>query len=143
MLKYRRLLALVALLLLMFSMVGTTALAAAEPETPEEPVDPEDPYIDLRIITAYLNISSGTAYCSGTASTWNTSDKIYLTMSLKRLDGTTIGTWTTSGKGSVSLSRYRYVSSGYTYYVAVTATVYTSSGSYVESITVWSGSKSC
>ena len=53
-------------------------------------------------------------------------------------DGTVIKSWTASGKGSVSLDKSWYVTSGSDYQVVASATVYNSTGNYVDSGTAYS-----
>lgn len=68
---------------------------------------------------------------------------IYLKIELQRYkDGywTSIKSWSGSGTGEVTMDKSWYVTSGYYYRTAATATVYTSSGSYVEMVSIHSQS---
>lgn len=134
----RRTLSLIALVLLMTSMLVIPASAAEETPT----VSPR--YVNILAFTASISVnSSGKASCYSFVETANTSHTIYLTIGVQRyVDGywTTIKSWNTSGTGEVSLDKSRYVTSGYYYRTAATATVYTSSGSYVEAVTIYSQS---
>ena len=77
-------------------------------------------------ISAALSISGGTATCSGTIS-MRSGSSASMTMKLQqKVDNkwTTIATWTTSGKApTVSLSKTKSVSKGYSYRVYVSGTV--------------------
>ena len=132
----KRLLSLVAVILIAASMSSLPVSAFAQEVEPIEPVDPVEPYVDLIMIAASCNISSsGLASCYGYAETATTSYTVYLTLELQRYNNgwNTIKTWSTHGTRYAELSKNRYVSSGYYYRVVATATVYTSSGNYVES----------
>lgn len=83
-------------------------------------------------LTSTLNISStGAALCKGEARIRDgyTAD---VKVELKK-DGTTIKTWTKSGSGTVRAGDTYYVTSGHSYIVTTTATVYKSNGQWVES----------
>ena len=77
-------------------------------------------------ISAALSISGGTATCSGKI-LMRSGSSASMTMKLQqKVDNkwTTIATWTTSGKApSVSLSKSKSVSKGYSYRVYVSGTV--------------------
>ena len=76
--------------------------------------------------TLTSDISAGTATCSGTIS-MRSGSSASMTMKLQqKVDNkwTTIATWTTSGKApTVSLSKTKSVSKGYSYRVYVSGTV--------------------
>lgn len=134
----RRILSLVALVLLMTSMLVMPAAAAEETPT----VTPR--YVNIMYFNASCGInSSGKASCYSFVETANTSYKIYLNIELQRYkDGywSSIKSWTGSGTGEVTMDKSWYVTSGYYYRTAATATVYTSGGSYVEMVTIYSQS---
>ena len=97
-------------------------------------------YIGLEDVTADLAISSnGYANCSGSAYVANGYNATVV-MELQQKNGTwkPIKRWSKSG-GYVSMNESYRVSSKYYYRVAVTAKVYNSSGSLVESKTSYSG----
>ena len=97
-------------------------------------------YIGLEDATADLAISSnGYANCSGSAYVANGYNATVV-MELQQKNGTwkPIKRWSKSG-GYVSMNESYRVSSKYYYRVAVTAKVYNSSGSLVESKTSYSG----
>ena len=86
-------------------------------------------------ITANLSInSSGLASCRGTIALRDLSYTATLTLHLQRYQGgswTDVYSWSTSD--AVTLSKSRYVVSGYSYRVVTSATVYSASGAYIES----------
>lgn len=88
-------------------------------------------YVVIRSLQATLSISEqGRASCVGqllVASGYTT----HLTMELKR-DGITIMTWRDSGSSSFTMSKPYYVTSGHTYSVTATATVYNANNQIVE-----------
>ena len=97
-------------------------------------------YIGLEDVTADLAISSnGYANCSGSAYVANGYNATVV-MELQQKNGTwkPIKRWSKSG-GYVSMNESYRVSSKNYYRVAVTAKVYNSSGSLVESKTSYSG----
>lgn len=92
-------------------------------------------YIGLEDVTADLAISSnGYANCSGSAYVANG----YNATVVMELQQKNVKRWSKSG-GYVSMNESYRVSSKYYYRVAVTAKVYNSSGSLVESKTSYSG----
>ncbi len=100
-------------------------------------------YTGTSTIVTDLSISStGKATCAGTVVLYS-GYTATLTMKLQQYNGsywTTIQTWSTSD--SKSLSKFYYVSSGYSYRVVTSAKVYNSSGTYVETPSVTSATKS-
>lgn len=134
----RRILSLVALVLLMTSMLVVPASAADEAPT----VTPR--YVNISVFTASVGVnSSGKASCYSDVITANSTHTIYLDITLQRYNNgywTNVKSWNTSGTGEVSLDKSWYVTSGYYYRTAATATVYTSGGSYVEGVTIYSRS---
>lgn len=132
--KFRRLVTIMLTLSVAISLVALPAVA----------IDYSDmislQYIGLEDVTANLNISgSGYAKCSGSAET-RSGYNATVVMELQQKNGTwkPIKTWSKSG-GYVSMNESCQVSSKYYYRVAVTAKVYNSSGSLVESETSYSG----
>ena len=111
----------ISLLLLLGALMASFATAHA--------VEPR--YIGVAQLSSTLNISSsGAASCSGKAILWAgyTAD---VKVELKQ-DGTTIKTWTGSGSPAASAGGTYFVTSGHTYVVITTATVYDSDGNIVE-----------
>ena len=136
----RRILSFISLVLLLSSILVVPAAAAASEETTS--VSPR--YVNIMDFYVSVGVnSSGKAACYSFVETANTSYTIYLNMGLQRYeDGywTTVKSWSGSGTGEVTLDKSRYVTSGYYYRTGATATVYTSSGSFVEAVTVYSQS---
>jgi len=134
----RRILSLVALVLLMTSILVMPASAAEESPT----VTPR--YVNILVFTASCGVnSSGKASCYSFVETANTSYTIHLEMALQRYkDGywSNVKTWSGDGTGEKSLDKSWYVTSGYYYRTAATATVRTSGGSFVEAVTIYSQS---
>lgn len=92
-------------------------------------------YIGTSVITATLTISdSGKASCGSSVSVYDgyTAD---VTMELIQVGGSTVKKWSDSGSYTVKLDKVWYVSSGYYYYVHVSADIYDSDGNYVENVT--------
>ena len=142
----KRLFAVVSLILILCSICTVPVLALEEPETPLEPIDPEAPYVDLSQYSCGCSInSSGRAYCSSYAETWDTTDKVYVSISLQRYkDGywqTYAGPWSNSGTGYCTAYKYYYVVSGYYYRTSSAVTIRTSDGTYVESAFLYSASR--
>lgn len=102
--------------------------------------------IGIGLLTAALSIDgNGKASCDGFVRARTATNKVYITMTLQRSSGDSwedVRSWSTSGTPSAALAKERYVVSGYSYRVKVTASVYTSSGSFIEQKTVYSGDKS-
>ena len=138
----RRILALIALVLLMTSLLVLPANATETPSNENTTISPR--YVNIALFTASINVnSSGKASCYSFVETANTSHTIYLKIELQRYkDGywSSIKSWTGSGTGEVTMDKSWYVTSGYYYRTAATATVYTSSGSYVETVSIHSQS---
>lgn len=134
----RRHISLIALVLLMTSMLVMPASATDEAPT----VTPR--YVNISVFTASVGVNgSGKASCYSNVITANSTYTIYLNNVLQRYkDGywTNVKSWSTSGTGDVTLDKSWYVTSGYYYRTAATATVYTSGGSFVEAVTIYSQS---
>lgn len=137
--KKRRLFSILALVLILSSLLIMPAVAAeAEPiVTPR--------YVNISLFNASGEVvnSSGKAMCYTYVQTANSSYKIYVTMALQRYkngEWSNVTSWSGSGTHYAELLKYHYITSGYYYRTAVTATVYTSGGSYVESATTYSQS---
>lgn len=123
------------------SMLMTVALLTSGINAFAGEVSPR--YTGTSTIVTDLSISStGKATCAGTVVLYS-GYTATLTMKLQQYNGsywTTIQTWSTSD--SKSLSKSYYVSSGYSYRVVTSAKVYNSSGTYVETPSVTSATKS-
>ena len=134
----RRILSLTALVLLMTSLLALPAAAAEDVPV----ISPR--YVNISVFSASVGVNSnGKASCQAFVDTANSSHTIYLAIGLQRYkDGywTTIKSWDGSGTGEIELDKSWYVTSGYYYRTAATATVRTSGGSYVESATIYSQS---
>lgn len=133
------LLSVVFLLALMVALLTVTASASCESEI--KPCN-----VDIGALTASLNIdSNGKTSCGSFVRARTSTNKVYLTMTLQRSSGSgweNVKTWSTSGTYSAALAEEKYVVSGYTYRVKVTASAYTSSGTFVEQLTIYSGERS-
>ena len=134
----RRIVAFLSLVLILSSVLVLPAGAAAG----EAPTAVTPRYVNIMAFAASIDInSSGKATCYSFVETANKSYTISLTLGLQRYkDGywTTIKTWSGSGTGELSMDKSRYVTRGYYYRTAVSATVRTSGGSYVEGVTIYS-----
>lgn len=136
----RKLCSIISLILILSSLLILPASAADT----EEEITVTPRYVNIALMNASGKIDSNAlAYCYGYVETANTSYTINLSMSLQRYkngEWNNVKTWTTSGTGTAEMGKYWYVTSGYYYRTGVTATVYTSGGSYVESATTYSQS---
>lgn len=121
-------------LLLTFCLLASTTSAANLNNIPVQPR-----FITLSILEAHLDVSfSGLSQSNCIVKPSNASYTVMLTLELQRGGGTsfsTIKSWEDSGSGTVTLDQSWYVSRGYEYRVYVTARVYNSSGSLVETAT--------
>lgn len=136
----RKFFSIISLILILASLLGLPVSAAS----PEEGATVTPRYVNIALMNASGSINSNDrAYCYSYVETANSTYTVYLTMSLQRYkDGewSNIKTWTSSGTQVAEMGKYHYVASGYYYRTGVTATVYTSGGSYVESATTYSQS---
>lgn len=127
----RSALSLITLVLLLTCFLAVPASAAESIENAVSPC-----FVDISMMSASIDVNSnGKAACYSYVDTANSTYTINISMSLQRyVDGywKNVKTWTSSGTGDVTLDKSYYVSSGYYYRTGVAATVYTSSGSYVE-----------
>lgn len=131
----RRIFCLLLCLICATSMVST--FAYADDTSKEQPMR----YTGISSIAAGLTIdSAGCATCTSSVITYS-GYSVDLKMELQR-DGSTIKTWLNSGSVVVSLSKPYYVTSGHSYQVIATATVYDSNGVYVATYSRTSGMKS-
>lgn len=136
----RRIIAILSLVLILASVLVMPVSATDATTSEATTVTPR--YVNISLFTASIGInSSGKASCYSFVETANSSYTVYLSVSLQRyINGgwSTVKNWSTSGTGEATLDKSRYVTSGYYYRTAATATVYTSGGSFVESETVYS-----
>lgn len=104
-------------------------------------ISPQFTYISLLSPGLSIN-SSGKATCIGNVTLYNNSYSTNLTVQLQKSTSsgwTTIQTWTSSGTGiaGTEMVEYYYVVSG-TYRVCATSRVYNSSGSLIETQSLYS-----
>ena len=128
--------AVVIILVLALSCNYTSAFSVYV-DTDEPPEIPEE-YVHLKSVSANISISGGVANVasSGRVSS-GSSDTVYVSVKLQRMANntwTTLKTWSNSGTGHCIVSASWNVVSGYTYRNFTTVTVYTASGSYVETV---------
>lgn len=112
--------------------------AASAAGSDEDQIQPY--FIRIASLSTDFSVSSsGYADCYGEVEMHNTSDTAELTMELQRSSDQsnweTIKDWTASGKCVVTLDKGWYVVSGYYYRIHITADVYSTSGSLVDSAT--------
>lgn len=119
-------------------LIMGTAIPAFAVEN-ESAVTPRYTYIAR--MSAVLEISRlGVANCGGSCYVPD-ADTVKFTCKLQRYEGsswTTVKTWTDTDAPTCGLSKYYAVSSGYTYRVRTTCSVYNASGVLVESGTCYS-----
>ncbi len=133
----RKTISLIAALLLVASFLTVPAAAISTPSDPG--ISPL--YEDMRTFYASISKDNGKVNCYSFASTATSSYTVYLTMTLQRSSGsgwTNVTSWSTSGTGSAKLNKSYYVTSSYSYRTKAVATIYTSSGKYVEQATTYS-----
>lgn len=139
----KRELALFLSIVLIFAAM-TTIPCFADFDRPIEDEEIEE-FIDLSTLYGNIRISSdGCATCAGYARSGVYSDTVYLYLTLQRSsNGSSWSNYaslgSTSGSPSAGMTKYYYVAPGYYYRVCVEAYVYTSSGSYVEGTSAFSG----
>lgn len=129
-------------LLVMVLLLNLIPAYANEIDTPVSPDDPSE-YISLSYVLASLVSSNGKALCYSSASAGST-HRIYMTVKLQRLQSgswTTVKTWTSSATQYCEIEKSWYVASGYYYRNLTTVSVYTSSGSLLESASAVSPQK--
>lgn len=124
------------LLMVLLVLCQMPALAAGDSEVPGE-ISPR--YSSIMSLDSTLAISRfGKATCSATAKTANSNYSVSLVIELLDDTDDIIESWSDSGEWSISMEKGHYVSSGSTYHVIATATVYDASGKKLEVGTVTS-----
>jgi hypothetical protein len=128
----------IAVLLVIFSTLTMPATATDEALEPQA----ESRYVDTSIFAVSLPINSyGKTSPYSCVIAYTSSTKIYMSMALQRYSNgywSDIRNWSSSGNGELTLSKSYYVTSGYYYRTKATASLYTSSGSFIEQITRYS-----
>lgn len=123
-------------LLLAVALLGTISANAVGIPDAEPGIIPY--YTAISSLESALEINrSGKSTCTASVDVSSLSYSVTLTCSLSK-DGTVIKSWTASGKGTVTLNKSWYVTSGSSYQVIASATVYDSAGNYVDSGTAYS-----
>lgn len=124
------------LLMVLLVLCQMPALAAGDSEAPGE-ISPR--YSSIMSLDSTLAISRfGKATCSATAKTANSNYSVSLVIELLDDTDDIIESWSDSGEWSISMEKGHYVSSGSTYHVIATATVYDANGKKLEVGTVTS-----
>lgn len=129
-----------AILLVVLMAVPMTAPAfAADTEDTAAAGVVHPDFVAIGVLTAGLSFDSwGLASCSGSVIPSNSSYICYLTVTLQKLNGGSwsyVYSWFCSGLGYAALEGYRYVAHG-TYRVVSTATIYSSSGQWLDSASI-------
>ena len=125
---------------LLLAMLCTQLSAfAAEPDNNES----SPWYIGMSSVAVNVDVTSyGRADCFGEAELrdgYKCDITLQLWQSSDQSDWDNIKTWTGSGTGTVNLDKMWYVDSGYYYQTSVYVAVYTTSGTFVEGKTLYSG----
>lgn len=94
------------------------AIPFAYADDPTTPAD--DPIVSEIIASGSLSFSGTTAYCSGSVT--DSGKWISATMTLSH-NGSTVGSWSGSGRSNVTLNGSRSVVSGWTYTLVISGTV--------------------
>lgn len=134
----RKILSLVAVLLVAASILAVPASAVDTASEPGISLCYED------VCDCYVSIGvsdSGKASCYCWARTYDSTDKIYITMSLQKYSSGVwwgVKSWSGSDSGRASLDKSYYVTKGYYYRTKAVFTVYTSDGHYIETVTTYS-----
>ncbi len=104
-------------------------------------------YSALRDTQATLELShSGRAVCIAWAVAWDSGLTVEAKMELCRLENgkpTVVSSWNYAGSYQIDAEEARYVATGHSYQVVVTATVKDSSGKILEEGTAYSDIKKC
>lgn len=132
--KSKKFLPLLLCLVLALSALSPTALAEDMDTPVDEPVEPE-PYQYIYTTYGYVSISGGTATCycyASCGSSYICSISMYLQRSTNASSWASIASWSTSGTGGASMTRYKSVSSGYYYRLYYVVRVKNSSGTTLE-----------
>lgn len=129
-----------AILLVVLMAVPMTAPAfAADTEDAATAGVVQPDFVAIGVLTAGLDIDSwGLASCSGYVIASNSSYICYLTITLQKLNSgiwSYVYSWSCSGIGDAGMEGYRYVAHG-TYRVVSTATIYSSSGQWLDSASI-------
>lgn len=130
----------ITLVLVIVLSCGSLSALALDVDTEEPPEIPEE-YVHLKSVSANINVASGIARVTSSGLVSGGSDTVYVSIKLQRMTNntwTTLKTWYGSGTGCCVVSANWNVVSGYTYRNFTTITVYTASGSYVETTYVTS-----
>jgi len=137
--------------ILILAIIITMPVAVSAESTAEQNISGED-QTDITLLrweATYLIShgvtinSSGKSNTSVTYQCYNLTHKIDLTVTLQKLNGSVYEdyqTWTVSGTGTAALNKDLYVGRG-TYRVKTVGVVTSSSGRYIETVTVYSDSK--
>lgn len=101
----------------------------------------------ISFIFADVTIDDGDAYVDVEVESYSSSYKVNMTVTLQKYNHSTAKwstskTWTASNSGNVSIYKIQSVTSGI-YRLKVDASVYTSSGSFIESTTIYSQGATC
>ena len=126
----------VSFVLAVAMLSGLASSIALEVDPYESPEIPEE-YVNLYSASAAINCSSGVATVESSGRTWDVTDRVYVSVKLQRMSNntwTTLKTWSNSGTGHCFVFASWNIVPGYTYRNFTTVTVYTSSGSYVETV---------
>lgn len=131
-----------AIMLVVLMAVPMTAPAfAADTEDAAAAGVVHPDFVAIGVLSAGLGIDSwGLATCAGSVTPSNSTYVAYLTVTLQKQNGGSwsyVYSWSTSGTGVVALEAYRYVAHG-TYRVMSSATIYSSSGQWLDSASIYS-----
>lgn len=139
----KRTIASVFLAALMCINMGTPALAATRNPDPNDLTAAQPRYSHINIFSSGLTIGTGgSASCYASVNLRDSTCTVYLTSELQILQNgrwTTLSTWSSSGKGvfGTSISETASLTKGNTYRNYVTAVVKNSSGTIVETETIY------
>lgn len=129
-----------AILLVVLMAVPMTAPAfAADSEDAAAAGVVHPDFVAIGVLSAGLDINSwGLATCTGSVIPSNDTYVCYLTVTLQKQNGGSwsyVYSWSGSGIGYAVVEGYRYVAHG-TYRVVSTATIYSSSGQWLDSASI-------
>ena len=127
------------------SLLSTVAIVCimCTPALANGPIEIEPCYEGVSSVKVTFNISaSGKTTSTATVIVLPgyTAD-VYLDLQQNDGEWENIMTWEDSGSGRIYLNKSYYVESGYEYRAQVTVDIYDDDGSYVETVTVNSGSE--
>ncbi len=132
-----------AIVILLSFLLAVSSFSAAYAENAKESTYElqNAKYVNLFNVSASLDISGNTAYCTGFAKSVFSTDTIKMTMYLQKQTSTgwsTVAIWYKQDTRLVTLDKSKSGLSAGTYRIRIYVTVYNSNGNFVESANAYS-----